>query len=375
MAIATVVFADIAASTVFVPGRPCKLTPSTTGNWARLWVSLAPTDSKWAAAQNEAGKRILVWEGWTAEPIIWTPDVGGVFSLRMERFSRGGSSYGGGYRGDPAGNPGTLTLESTTSRTVYVMREYRQQLGYGRGLGELVLTIHNDSILDTRPGTGVRGISSTPRVEPLSDDVIALACSRGDVPTSYMASLIGTPTAQKLWNISGTVRSLRSVIDQAYQNYINHAQNATDHNDADTANIVLADANDPVAWANDLRSTWNRHVSDDANDPEGGLTGPGTANYHNAHTTDYRCKAPAATDIPSALMVIAEVSRLLLAHKSDLTAHYANGATYNADTSPLFICHYQWLEDMASALAGEATAGTTYHTADPDMINAGFEQG
>src|SRR5260221_3641597 len=77
------------------------------GNYVRLWCTAAPLDSKLRTQLNEdSSSRVEIFAGDatpTSVPFLFQPDAPGKYTIVAQEYTKGASSYGGGYAGDPQG--------------------------------------------------------------------------------------------------------------------------------------------------------------------------------------------------------------------------------------------------------------------------------
>ena len=221
-----------------VPKQKIRVTFTLSGvgaNFVRVWVSDAPTGSRY---RNELDKntvsKIQVWESADTSSLTWENgdfDMGGVYVLSCQEYTRGAASYGGGYDGDPNAAPTETLVGSATTVYVYVGQRVSSPIGAGQDKATLVLWAWNDTIRATT--VAIQGELSPAIIRPTSTRA-ASASVDANVKAS-LAALDGVTAATAIGSIS-------TIVSNIITKYELHRANSggSFHSVADSDNTISA---------------------------------------------------------------------------------------------------------------------------------------
>jgi hypothetical protein len=353
-----------------VPGRQVTLTfggadPST--NFVRLWATSAPVGSPERAALDEAQlaagdvARVSFHEGDTTESFQRTFEVGGVYTLAAQEYTRGASTYGGGYDGSPDAYPSETKLGSEVTLTIYVGARLVCTIGTRRhGQAQLVVHVWNDAI---RATTLREHGEFTPALINPTTDLVRQAAEASTVQAKLDA--LDAELWSALLGVDDLIADMVGTIGA-------HFANAAPHDIADTDNTAELSALPSTAAsyattaairraARTVLEAFGRHSSN--RDNQGA-----TNDYHADADLLNLAIADAPGEGVSSYLAIADAYLSYEAHRQDTTAHNSADATNTltaANLSPLMDLFGEFLRllrgDTGSPPSGEhvATVGLT----------------
>lgn len=323
-------------------------TVAASANFVRIFCTDAPDGSEIRGKLDQSDvTRVSLFAGDSAEVWVFRPDVGGIYVLVAEEYTKGATSHGGGYLDDPDSYESETLLGSNTP-SITVCDRLTADIGVQPDLATIVLFVHGSTIAKTLEAA--HGEATPALIDPTTDKAKTAANS------AAVRSAIATLTAGPM-TISAAIGDPSDVIDDLIVNYEAHRVSATFHAAADTTNTVAASFRDPVSpagvakSANELRLKLTRHMN---NDDDG--DGLGTAAYHapggNARADQEHAVIVAGANEQDALsqcMMLADLSRAYEAHRVDTTYHDAADTTNNADSlPPLLEVYHQFLVALQS---------------------------
>lgn len=303
-----------------------------TTNYVRLWATEAPPGSAYRAKlDTAAATRVQVHEADVRQPWVFIPDAGGVYSFKAQEYARN-QGYGGSYAGDPDG----FTTETPTGSEVSLSIEVGQKMTFPIGTNE-----HESTLVMHVWGAYIRAASVaihgevSPRIDP-ADTPLAINSARASGVTSKLAALAPTVAI----TAATAIGDLVDVFDDFIQQSDTHLTNPGTHNVDDNENSVPQAYKTPSTQAALIESigkaieVFAAHM---ANDDRGG-DGPGSTLYHGggARRADRNntLLAGPPSDMPSALIALADLCRAYTAHEVDATNFHASASVVPLPTRP-----------------------------------------
>jgi hypothetical protein len=359
-----------------VPNREAKVTFSGApggATWLRAWCTVAPTGSKEYGELKAAttSNRVVVYEGdGSSQPWRWTPTVGGKYRIVAQWYTRG-SSYGGGYAGDPNADPTETPVGGADTVYIYVGERLHQQLGTGGDIANLGVWAWNATI---RATTADQHGETTPVVSYDSPSPKALTAINSSDVRANAASLANVAASTAL----GTIATIVSDMYTKIAAHIIRTSGST-HNAADADNTLKPEiASSPsvatlAESVNALLTCLRRHM---LNDKAG--EGTGSAAYHKlggVNKADY-VNLPivkSVSGIEDAYPALAEVWRAYEAHRVSLSVHGAADTTNTLTALPaLLAVHEAFFAQLAATSPSTPPAGQSAVT---ELVAHGFQEG
>jgi len=290
----------------------------------------------------------LAFGGDVGDTWDWKPDASGTFTFAAEEITKGASTHGGGYLGDPDGYTTETILNTATGLLIYVGTRLTAKIGAGADTATLAFYVINSTIRKT---TLYQHGELTPVILNPSTDKARMAAESSTVQTELL-SFNGTTCA-------GALGTPSSIIDDLIAKYELHRASGVYHASADATNTVAASFRTPgsptgvARSANELRLKLARHMG---NDNAG--AGIGTAAYHvvsgntradQLHSTIV--SGASEQDPLQTMLMIADLWRAYEAHRVDTTYHIGGGDTTNAASALQVIprTYYRFLEALQAA--------------------------
>lgn len=321
-----------------VPGAKVRVTTSAGagGDYARLYITDAPSGSAWKLKLAEAGAtRLQVHEGEAGRSFDFIGDRPGGYVFFAEEITRNDAAATGGYAGAAANTP-SETVVGTSTTTLYLGQRLTAPVGTpADGRAEFVLWVWNDTI---RATTLEQHGETTPALRPLDAN-----------PTPRMrAAALSTGVQTALAALANvTVTTALGAADSVLIDIIGklkiHAASVTFHANADTDNSwnddatwqvfqgvgTYATAQSLAAATRDIVVNLSRHVVNDSG------TGAGSGDYHeiaavaSADWANVPSPAPGSADVMGQLMAVADAWAAFESHRVSTASHLV------ADTSAL----------------------------------------
>lgn len=349
-----------------------------TGNFVRVWVTDAPPGSKWRNKLDEAflnakATRVLMVECGTEEEPEVELDKGGAYVLAAQEYTVGpatGTTYGGGYKGDPESYQTETKDGAESSVTVYVGQRLVSQLGSPEyGTAKLVLWVWNTVI---RPTTVTTHGEKTPAIIGATGK--ALTAAENATVLSHVDALESKTASQLYTNLAALHAELRTDVAA-------HFNAAASHYAVDTANDteierLPAAPTTPEGYyyaAQVFRKRLRMHMTNDDG------TGPGLNLVHStaagaSATPDYvnlpiGASPSGAASMAYVMALYGDLRRAYEAHRQDTTAHLAADSTNTISTAldPLLDLHMEFLNAQRSL---SPTAPATQNPAATELIHA-----
>lgn len=312
--------------TYAVPKRPARVifTPANGNcNYVRVWVTQAPEGTAFRKA-IDANKlnRHLAYAGpvGTAHPWLYTFEVGGSYTLKIQEYERG-NGWGGGYDGDPRGAPYETQLGSEQSLTLYISQRFTMPLGTSENSARLVLFVNNDTIVTT--SRAVHGESAPNVIEPSSNK--AETAAQNATLLAEVAAFGGRFVSTELMSL-GTSFHLKTLLSELRTAWGAHIANSggTYHDVADTDNVIpdeVAPAGvdlSPEQAAQSCIEMLNRMRRHFLNDNGEGI---GSATYHPVPDAANLPIIGGINDVAGAYAAYGDMRRAYVAHIANATVH------------------------------------------------------
>lgn len=144
------------APLLVVPTRRVRFTATLTagGNWWRLWCTNAPFGSalRRRLDETDAG-RIELFAGDVQTVYETQLEHGGVYTLVAQEYTKGATTFGGGYQNDPDSAPTETKIGGENTLTQYVGQRLTTRVGTpALGTALLTLWVWNATIQATTLG-------------------------------------------------------------------------------------------------------------------------------------------------------------------------------------------------------------------------------
>lgn len=359
-----------------VSGARIKVSFSATsgGNYVKLYVRDAPIGSELKLQlTREQATRLQLFAGPIADSYEFQVDKAGSYVFEIEEYTKGASTYGGGYQRAPDANPSETYI---TNGTAYIRVGQRllQRVGYGSDTATLVLHVFNDTIRETTFKD--QGEASPALIEHRSDAI--KTASIATVVLSTINTLKGVTASTALGTLSTQINDL---IDNCNA----HFANAAVHNATDAVNLIAATYKSPTTaealkrTLTELASKLDRHMRNDTGPTASAAGGTGTGTYHvvgGANVADWT-NLPLQTSVGSleeSIAVFADSWRAYDAHRQSTTVHSSADNTNDpASLAPLPALHYRISSELRSL---SPTAPATMNSGAVQLIHsAGFREG
>ncbi|HTJ17843.1 MAG TPA: hypothetical protein VL494_13780 [Steroidobacteraceae bacterium] len=141
------------------PNRDTQVIFALTGtgaNFVRVWVTAAPPGSELRKKLDDSGlSRIPFYEGDGGEkrPERRRFDVGGKYTLVAQEYTRGASSYGGGYQRSPDGAPSETKVGGEATLSLFIGQRLTSEISVGADTVTVVLWVWDATIRATTQAT------------------------------------------------------------------------------------------------------------------------------------------------------------------------------------------------------------------------------
>lgn len=348
--------------TYAVPNKPVGVKFTKTNaqaDYLRVWVTDAPIGSKYRIDLDKSGQsRMQVHEGDNLS--VWRTtelDKGGTYRLTVQEYTRGATTYGGAYEGDPNAAPSEAKVSTEYSLSLSIGQRMVTECGVGGDTASLICYVWDATIRPTN--LEQHGEVSPAIIEPTSPRASSAVAS-----TAVRAAV----TALENVTAATAIGTVASIVSDFVANWNLHLPETGVHDTDDTHNSISNEYAQPPTPATLPESVshfldrMRRHFTND-----GGL-GPGTAGtdptatptpdvtpepYHDVTDAvfDY-------TNMPlfdsvggtaEAYRALADIWRAYEAHRVSLTVHDAADATNALAALPLLLdVHKEFFTQLAA---------------------------
>jgi hypothetical protein len=313
-----------------------------TGNFVRVWVTDAPVGSKLRGELDKASASLIqVFEGDTTATWTFSPDVGGKYLLTAQEYTRGASSYGGGYAGDPAGYATETAVGAAVALSIVVGDRLTFKVGAGSDTATLVVWVWDDTIRATR--FDLHGEVS-PALTEASSARAATAANQAAVRT-LVASFAGLTSGALVGDLSTLIPMIVDTVNA-------HMSDPAEHQNPDATNVLPYASRAPatkkgiVETVSLLLASLGKHLRSDGGygtgsadgATVGAVTHPLPWHYKAGQVVADLVNGTAATggqDVSDALNALGDIVRVYNAHDADTRIHGAAFGNQIGATSPL----------------------------------------
>lgn len=313
------------------------------GNYARIWCTDAPQGSGLRGVLDEGVvSRVQVYEGGTVDRWEFTPDVGGVYVLTAQEYTRGASTTGGGYEDAPETAPSETKIGSESALTLRVGQRVLVKLGAGQDAAQLVTYVVDGTF---RPTTLADHGEKSPAIVDANS------------PRAKYAALNATVQSFALTNSNATVSSVIGAVSTMVTDFIDKYNAHRTlvggvHNAADTVNVIADEFRLPASPKGLVTSIaecvriLERHMRNDSG------SGDGSGSFHQVSSKDcidWTNLIPepmrAVPDVAQALVSFGAVVGAYEAHRVSLVVHgIADGTNSIGALSTFVSMHRAWAD-------------------------------
>ena len=345
-----------------------------TGNYLRGYFTDAPIGSEAKTALiNSGASRLAAFTTDAGKPWLFTPDLGGVYTLQIDQLTKGATNYGGGYQDSPDGFL-TETVISSTVVTLSVGQKVTQRIGFAGDTATLTLFVIGDTIRATT-------FDQVGFTSPIVGDAKTMKARTAALNSGVLAAvsaLIGQ-TASTL------VGTLSTVFDGLYNAYSNHLTSVVYHGQPDTDNLPVYGDLGPTSPAGlkisvtHLLTLLDRHMRNDNGGSSIAAGGTGTAwggiGYHTFNRSDWNSAllGLSAGEALDTFVALADVWRAYSSHIANTAVHtVADTVNVPAALPPLLNLHRLFLAEIQKQ---SPTAPASVNAGVTALVHsAGFEE-
>lgn len=323
------------------------------GNFFRIWVTNAPLGSALKTKLQQGSlSRLEVFSGSPADIWEFEADKAGAYVFTAQEYTRGGVTFGGGFKGDPDGFSSEVKVGVEGALTLRFGQRLTMPIGFGQDRATLVLWVWDATI---KPTTFDLHGETSPAIQGATTSRAITAASSTGVTTALTA----------LENVTATTAlgTLTTVLNEMIDDYNAHRVQGSVHSANDTNNVIASSfkgANSEAALkrsAAEIIQKLDRHMR---NDNAG--AGTGSAAYHStADGTNALLTGPPGS-LAETIGALADVWRVYEAHRASGTPiHSAADSTNTLAALPkLLDVHRQFLamtQPLAPSPPETANAG------------------
>jgi hypothetical protein len=316
------------------PGRKTNITFTLTesgSNYVRVWCTAAPPGSTLRTkldGTQDPRNRVEVFEsdGGSNHPWRFAFDKGGRYTFVAQEYTRGASSYGGGYQGATDGAPSETKVGSEATLTIDIGERYVLPVGTGADVADLVLWVWGDTIRATT--IAVQGEKS-PAIQSASPTPRMLAVIESSTVVSALTALAGVACSTAIGTIS-------SLVSGYVTDWNAHLADATAHEDADADNLlpvgfsVAGNAAELPKFVNEALRKMRQHFTNDAVDGNT-VSGRDSGDYHNVSGKKNDLTnmpiVESVGDTQTAYIGLADLYRCYEEHRVSTTVHDSADST------------------------------------------------
>jgi len=319
------------------------------GNFWRLWCVNAPAGSAMRAQLDASeASRIEVFSGDDVVVFETQLEVGGAWSFVAQEYTKGASTYGGGYQSDPASAPTETKIGGENNLTIHVGTRLTTRVGVASlGLATLTLWVFNATIQSTN--LSIHG-EETPSLTTPTTERARIALEQTAVQAA-VAALAGVAAATALGAPGTMLADMVVKFADHFQDVGGafHASRAgfVDANNGPATERIGTDLTTPSGQALAagflLRYLGNHQQNLSASGAEGGT--PPTGYHEDAAgdpvkdtTNALTAGAPGSADQATLRAAIADLFQRYEAHRASGTYHgVTDGVNVLAGTLPLLL--------------------------------------
>jgi len=355
-------------------------TASGGGNYVRVWCTNAPVGSQWRtkldqSAANAKAARVLMVECGVAEKPDVELDVGGVYVLAAQEYTRGAASYGGGHKGDPDSYDSETKLGAEATLSVYVGQRLVSPIGAPEyGTAKLVVWVWNGTI---RATTATTHGERTPAIFGATGK--ALTAAENTSVLSHVDALADITPATSMAGLAALHAELQLDLPLHFNNNGGAWHNVADaYNDSEIESLPAAPATPEgyyYAAQVMLRRLRCHMVNDDGSGAGGRLlhaTGGGSVAAPDYGNLPVASRPSGSAHMALAMAAYGELYRAYVAHIANTSVHSAADTTNTivATVPPLLDLHAEFIDAQRTL---SPTAPATQNPAATELIHsAGF---
>jgi hypothetical protein len=314
------------------------------GDFARLWITDAPPDSALKKQLTKSGAgRIELATVDNGKRYTLEADIGGGYVFAAQEYTKGASTYGGGYQGDPNSYTTETKVGSESAVTVYVGERMTHRLGCAtRGFATLVVYVFDGTIRETT--APVHGEATPSVVDPTT--VAAKTAANDATLVASVAALVDVAASALMPNLGTLVNEMITDIP-AHMNNTGGSFHTAPDTDNDTAIENLPGTpGTPDSLAHSARVIMERltlHQTNGVDNSDSHHDKTKGPDYENAIIAP---RPGSAAGMPAVLGAVADIYRAYEAHRQDSDYHQANDTTNTLATTfdPLLVIHRDFLE-------------------------------
>lgn len=200
-----------------LPG-PVMLSATMTGggNFWRAWCTSAPLGSKLRGQiDTEVAARIETTSGGAADTPTLELDQGGAYTFACQEYTKGASTYGGGYDGSPDGFQTETKIGAESTSTIYVGQRLVTRVGApSYGQADCVVWVFNTKIRSTT--LKVHG-EATPAFLSPSNERAIVACQNATA-LATLATLDGVTATNAIGSLDTLCGEIRTDLPNHFNN-------------------------------------------------------------------------------------------------------------------------------------------------------------
>ena len=305
------------------------------GNYWRAWCLTAPIGSKLRTKLDaDVSGRILVAEGGDGERVQLELDVGGAYTFAAQEYTKGATTYGGGYHGSPDGATTEVKVGIENHLTLYVGQRMVCRINApGYGGADVVVHCWNAHI---RPTTLAVHGEATPAIINPSEMRAAVAAQNATF-VATLATLADQPAATVIGALDTLCAELRLDVPNHFNNsggaYHQNSLGAVPDTDHDTAieNLQATPTTVAgfVAFFNTVRANLAAHMANQGHNYHSGAAFTPNPDYTHA----LLAPLPASAGMSDVLAAAGDIVSQYNAHIADATHHAVADAANNITTA------------------------------------------
>lgn len=309
------------ATTPAYPTRKAAVAVSTSGggNFARIWVTDAPTGSELKARLTESGSsRLKIADIDNGKTFDFQADRGGTYVLATQEYTKGAAAHGGAYSTDPDADASETKVGAEGSTSLTFGTKLTGAAGTGEHKATLTVWVWGTTIRATT--ASIHGETTPSLTEPTTNRA-RIACADSNV-VSALSALSGVAAATALGTLSTVYENIRAKFNAHLTQATVHQSNDTD-NDVTTHYSSPSDVGLPQACQELAKRIRQHYTNDDG-------SGFGTAGYHKATpVADLKNLplAPPPSDVAGCVLFLADAWRSYEAHRVSTTVHNSADST------------------------------------------------
>ncbi len=310
-------------------------------NYVKIWVTAAPPGSelrKKIDGTKDPRNRYEVYkgDGGVNSPWRFRFDKGGKYTFAIQEYTRGASTFGGGYQDDPDGAPSETKVGSEYTPSLHIGQRMTLPIAVGNDSLTLVFWIWAANIRAT--SIAVHGEES-PALQNASPTARAQAAQESAAVISALAALVGGDDSAAFGTPSAIIGNGSGGLIKEYNDHRTQAgvHDANDSNNVVPAGLASAASAKNLADAvNELLRFIRQHYTNDIVEA-GTDAGRDTAAYHDVSgKKNDNVNMPLFQGVSErdAYIALADIHRSLAAHFASTAVHDTADATNTLTALP-----------------------------------------